>query len=303
MAPIYEPNRGKTGEIHDTVNLGFKRPVHEGYIAPGHVVAANAAAANPDCCSPRHRRALWVRRVCSGDTAIALGAPTSDSAGGSASGPSTASWQPGQGATAHNISSVNGKRMGAKRRGTRVQNAGSRVPTYQNVGDTGEQASTKRGYLCTRRWEHKHTHTCKPVLTRGRAPLPSREQGFRVVFPVAVFAVDPTAEIQHIGFRGASDGEGCCKRRSGHEPMERHGNKGCRERKTYPPAVHGPGPNLSCPPKPSKCGNGPGSAPVASRRGPATSSEIGLEHEERGIVRIHGRHGRQMEWERHTLRR
>ena len=32
MAPSYEQNKAKIGEIHGTVNLGFKRPVHEGYI-------------------------------------------------------------------------------------------------------------------------------------------------------------------------------------------------------------------------------------------------------------------------------
>ena len=63
------------------------------------------------------------------------------------------------------------QRMGAKRWGTRVQNAGTRVPAYQNVKDTGEQAGTKCGYTCTRRWQDKHTHTCKPVPTRGRTPL------------------------------------------------------------------------------------------------------------------------------------
>ena len=31
MAPSYEQNKAKIGEIHATVNLGFKRPVHEGY--------------------------------------------------------------------------------------------------------------------------------------------------------------------------------------------------------------------------------------------------------------------------------
>ena len=30
MAPSYEQNKAKIGEIHCTVNLGFKRPVHEG---------------------------------------------------------------------------------------------------------------------------------------------------------------------------------------------------------------------------------------------------------------------------------
>ena len=32
MAPSYEQNTAKIGEIHGTVNLGFKRPVHEGYM-------------------------------------------------------------------------------------------------------------------------------------------------------------------------------------------------------------------------------------------------------------------------------
>ena len=32
MAPSYEQKTAKIGEIHGTVNLGFKRPVHEGYI-------------------------------------------------------------------------------------------------------------------------------------------------------------------------------------------------------------------------------------------------------------------------------
>ena len=32
MAPSYEQNTAKIGEIRGTVNLGFKRPVHEGYI-------------------------------------------------------------------------------------------------------------------------------------------------------------------------------------------------------------------------------------------------------------------------------
>ena len=31
MAPSYEQNTAKLGEIHGTVNLGFKPPVHEGY--------------------------------------------------------------------------------------------------------------------------------------------------------------------------------------------------------------------------------------------------------------------------------
>ena len=31
IAPSYEQNTAKLGEIHGTVNLGFKRPVHEGY--------------------------------------------------------------------------------------------------------------------------------------------------------------------------------------------------------------------------------------------------------------------------------
>ena len=31
MAPSYEQNTAKSCEIHGTVNLGFKRPVHEGY--------------------------------------------------------------------------------------------------------------------------------------------------------------------------------------------------------------------------------------------------------------------------------
>ena len=33
IAPSYEQNTAKLGEIHGTVNLGFKRPVHEGYMA------------------------------------------------------------------------------------------------------------------------------------------------------------------------------------------------------------------------------------------------------------------------------
>ena len=37
MAPSYEQNKAKIGEIHGTVNLGFKRPVHEGY---KHALAA-----------------------------------------------------------------------------------------------------------------------------------------------------------------------------------------------------------------------------------------------------------------------
>ena len=32
MAPSYEQKTAKIGEIHGTVNLGFKRPVHEGYM-------------------------------------------------------------------------------------------------------------------------------------------------------------------------------------------------------------------------------------------------------------------------------
>ena len=32
MAPSYEQNTAKMGEIHGTVNLGFKRPVHDGYM-------------------------------------------------------------------------------------------------------------------------------------------------------------------------------------------------------------------------------------------------------------------------------
>ena len=38
MAPSYEQNTAKIGEIHGTMNLGFKRPVHEGYI--GHALRA-----------------------------------------------------------------------------------------------------------------------------------------------------------------------------------------------------------------------------------------------------------------------
>ena len=33
MAPSYEQKAAKIGEIHGTVNLGFKRPVHKGYMA------------------------------------------------------------------------------------------------------------------------------------------------------------------------------------------------------------------------------------------------------------------------------
>ena len=32
IAPSYEQNTRKLGEIHGTVNLGFKRPVHKGYM-------------------------------------------------------------------------------------------------------------------------------------------------------------------------------------------------------------------------------------------------------------------------------
>ena len=32
----------------------------------------------------------------------------------------------------------------------RVQNPGTRVPGYKNVGDNGENAGTKRGYTCSR---------------------------------------------------------------------------------------------------------------------------------------------------------
>ena len=32
MAPSYKQNTAKIGEIHGTVNLRFKRPVHEGYM-------------------------------------------------------------------------------------------------------------------------------------------------------------------------------------------------------------------------------------------------------------------------------
>ena len=32
MAPSYEQNEAKIGEIHGTVNLRFKRPVHKGYM-------------------------------------------------------------------------------------------------------------------------------------------------------------------------------------------------------------------------------------------------------------------------------
>ena len=55
MAPSYERNTAKIGEIHGTVNLGFKRAVHEGYmhapllavsmrIGPTLVTVAHAAA-------------------------------------------------------------------------------------------------------------------------------------------------------------------------------------------------------------------------------------------------------------------
>ena len=37
LAPSYEQNAAKIGEIHGTVNLGFKRPVHEGYKARASV--------------------------------------------------------------------------------------------------------------------------------------------------------------------------------------------------------------------------------------------------------------------------
>ena len=35
MAPSYKQNTAKIGEIHGTVNLGLKRPVHEGYAYGG----------------------------------------------------------------------------------------------------------------------------------------------------------------------------------------------------------------------------------------------------------------------------
>ena len=38
MAPSYEQNTAKIGEIDGTGNLGFKRPVHEGYMAVVHCV-------------------------------------------------------------------------------------------------------------------------------------------------------------------------------------------------------------------------------------------------------------------------
>ena len=37
MAPSYKQNTAKIGEIHGTVNLGFKRPVHEGYKEAGTI--------------------------------------------------------------------------------------------------------------------------------------------------------------------------------------------------------------------------------------------------------------------------
>ena len=36
MPPSYEQNKAKIGEIHRTVNLGFKGPVHEGYMDNEH---------------------------------------------------------------------------------------------------------------------------------------------------------------------------------------------------------------------------------------------------------------------------
>ena len=35
MAPSYKQNTAKIGEIHGTVNLRFKRPVHEAYTGGG----------------------------------------------------------------------------------------------------------------------------------------------------------------------------------------------------------------------------------------------------------------------------
>ena len=108
--------------------------------------------------------------------------------------------------------------MLATTRNKRVQNAGTRAPS---AGDTGKHVFANQ-YLHTH--THTHTHTCNPVLTRGRTPLLSGDQGFRPVFPLVLFTANPTAQIQHIGLRGADDGEGGCKRQSANEPSKRHGN-------------------------------------------------------------------------------
>ena len=46
--PSYEQNKAKIGEIRGTVNLGFKRPVHEGYmVAPNGAGPSVGGTENP----------------------------------------------------------------------------------------------------------------------------------------------------------------------------------------------------------------------------------------------------------------
>ena len=52
MAPSYKQNTAKIGEIHGTVNLRFKRPVHEGYIY-------SKEAPQNFSCLYRLQRTLW----------------------------------------------------------------------------------------------------------------------------------------------------------------------------------------------------------------------------------------------------
>ena len=68
MAPSYKQNTAKIGEIHGTVNLRFKRPVHEGYMVAGDIVLTVA----PRECASRHTqrqhgvRATWAAKCWEG---------------------------------------------------------------------------------------------------------------------------------------------------------------------------------------------------------------------------------------------
>ena len=58
IAPSYEQNTAKLGEIHGTVNLTFKRPVHEGY--------KNLMGADASHRATLHAEILLHNRICGG---------------------------------------------------------------------------------------------------------------------------------------------------------------------------------------------------------------------------------------------